>query len=394
MDGRSQQALGLLCAAQFMLVLDASIVAVALPSLQLGLEIPDRDLQYTITLYALTYGGFLVLGGRIADRWGRRRTFMTGLAAFGLASLGCGLAPSATALLVARAVQGAGAALTSPAALALLLDRFGQPDERTAAIGAWGAVSAAGGAAGLVAGGVLTDTLGWRSVFLINVPVCLVGISLAPRWLQEARGPREPLDLLGAVLVTAGLASLLFGLTALESQGLDAGSSGGALLAASVLLTAFAARLISARHPLVPLALFRRGRVTAANLTAATLAALIAAQNFFGSLTLQRVFGLSALLTGLAILPVTLFAFAGSAMAGTVERRLGRPLALAGSLAGMGVGFALLSGLSAQSSPWSVVPGFSAFGLGLGVGFVLVTEAATEGVDANLRGLASGMVNT
>lgn len=394
MDAKARQVLGLLCVVQFVTVLDASIVAVALPSLGQDLGVPESVLQYTITLYALTFGGLLVLGGRVADLVGRERTLLVGVVLFGLASACCGLAPSPEALLAARALQGAGAALVSPAALALLLDRFTAPDDRTTALGVWSAVSAAGGAAGLVLGGVLTDTFTWRSVFLVNVPVCLVAAVLALRWLPWRPGRRQPLDVLGALLITSGLAAATYGLTAFSEGGLTDPRTAVAGLGAGMLLAAFALRLTMARTPLIPLRLFGQENVVVANVGAAVLAALIAAQNFFGSLTLQRVYDLSALQTGLAILPVTLLAFVGSALAGRLEGSVGRRATVLAGLGCASLGLALLAGLSPDDSALSVVPGFAVFGLGLGVSFVVFTEAATDGVSDDLRGVASGVLNT
>ncbi|MEN0061468.1 MAG: MFS transporter [Myxococcota bacterium] len=352
------RALGLLCTVQFVLVLDASIVAVSLPQLRADLALPDHLLQYTLSLYAVGFGGLLVFGGRAADLYGRRRFLQLGIALFGLASMGCGLAANATALLAGRTMQGVGAALASPAALALVVDLFGEEDRRATVLGAWGAVSAAGGAAGLVLGGVLTDTVGWRWVFYLNVPVCLAAAGLTAIWLPERRSSGVALDAISAALVTLGLGAWTFGLTEVESRELASPSSGGAMLVGTALLITFVRRQRVVDNPLVPLDLFAPTLPRVANLGAAIIAALIAAQNFFGSLTLQRVLGRSAVETGFAILPVTILATLGSALAGMVVRRLGVRGALVTGLVVMGGGLGLLVGVDSAWSALDLAPGF------------------------------------
>src|SRR3954470_462272 len=253
-------ALILLTVTQFMVVLDVAIVNVALPSIQQQLDFSVEQLQWVTSAYALTFGGFLLLGGRVADLLGRRRVFIAGMALFGAASLAAGLAPSDTALIGARALQGLGAAIISPAALSILTTTFQEGAERNKALGIWGAVSGMGGAAGVLAGGVLTDSLSWEWIFLVNVPIGIAAVALAPALLRESRvvGVSRNFDLAGALTVTSGLVLLVFGLVKTTDYGWTSGRTLGALAGSALLLGAFVAIEARSKAPLVPLAIFRR----------------------------------------------------------------------------------------------------------------------------------------
>ncbi|WP_051580114.1 MFS transporter [Pseudonocardia acaciae] len=399
MTSRPALVLVLLCAAQFVVILDTTIVNVALPSIQadLGFASPS-DLQYVISLYALTFGGSLILAGRAADLVGRRRVFVTGLVVFVAASLACGLAAGPATLLAARAAQGVASAMVSAAALTLLTTSFPEGAGRNRALGAWGAVGGAAGASGLLFGGVLTDLAGWPSVFFINLPIGLVAAVSALRLLPGApaagRG-RSP-DLPGAVTVTAGLGLLIFGLTRAEQGGVLSGDTAGALIGSVALLAAFVLVERRVRAPLVRFGLFRVPGVAGANAAALLLNAIIASNLFFTTLYVQHVLGFTPLLTGLAFLPNSALVVAGSAVGSRLAGRLGTSPVLATGFGVLLVASLLLARVppTAASYPVHVLPGFALTGLGLGLAFVSVTIAATRGVDPRDQGLASGTVNT
>lgn len=322
---RRQRALLLLCMAQFMLILDIAIVNVALPPIAEDLGFSPGNLQLVVTAYALTFGGLLLLGGRLSDLLGRRNAFVWGLGLFTLASLGCGLAPSAAFLVAARAMQGVGGALVAPAALSLLTSIFPEGEERNRALGLWSAVAATGGAAGLLIGGVLTDLAGWRSVFLVTVPlgaiVALASLRVLPEGRPETGGGR--LDWAGAATATTGLVALVYGLGRGETEGFGEVSVVALLLSAVVLIAAFVVIELRVREPLVPFGLFRSPTLTGANLATLLLSAVIIGTNFFLTLYLQQVLSFSPLQTGLAFLPQTLAAAVASGVAARLVSRLG-----------------------------------------------------------------------
>lgn len=391
-------ALALLCAAQFMLILDTTIVAVALPSIRADLGFASQaDLQYVISLYAATFGGLLILAGRVADLLGRRRVFAAGLLAFAAASLACGLAPTSEALLAGRALQGVGAAMVSPAALSLLTALFAEGEERNRALGAWGSVGGAAGATGLVLGGVLTSAAGWEWLFFINLPIALGCAFAAPRLLPAAAAPEagRRLDLPGALTITLALGLLIFGLSRSEHTGFGSAATLGLLAGAAALLAAFVAIERRVRRPLVAFRLFRLPGVAGANVAMLLLNAVIASQLFFTTLYAQRVLGLSALETGLAFLTNSALVVVGSTLASRLIGRVGAGVVLAIGLAIIGASALLLSGVSADGTyAADVLPGFTLTGLGLGLAFVSVTVGATSGAGDRDQGLASGVVNT
>ena len=311
---------------QFVIVIDASIVNVALPSIGAHLHFSRDDLTWVVNAYTLTFGGFLLLGGRMADLLGRRRMFMLGLVVFSLASLAGGLAQSETWLIAARAVQGLGAAIVSPAALSIITTTFADGAERNRALGIWGAVAGAGGAAGVLLGGILTSGLSWRWVLFVNVPIGLVAAALAPRTLGESRREEagDSFDIPGAVAVTGGLALLVYAVVDAVNVGWGATRTIVCLAAAVVLLIAFVAIELRQRDPLVPFSIFRNRTLRGANIVGLLIGMSLFSMFFFISLYLQDVMGYSPIKTGLAYLPlaVGIIIAAGVASAARHPRRL------------------------------------------------------------------------
>lgn len=389
-------ALAVLCAGQFLMVLDVSIVNVALPSIQADLGISDGALQYVVSLYALTFGGLLIAGGRAADRYGRRRLFIMGMAIFVAGSLLCGMASNAATLFGGRALLGVGAAAVSPAALSLIVVLFAEGPARNRALSAWGAVAATGGAAGLLVGGMLTDTLGWEWVFFVDVVPGIAIIVVTLRLVPESRAEDAPrLDVPGAVLLLGGIGALIVGLARGQQAGFANTSVlatlGGALAATAV----FVVTERRSSHPMVDFDVFTNMTLTGSNVQAAAVSALIAAQGVFLSLYLQLVLGYSALNTGLAVLPLTVVAAVTSLLASRVIAAFGLRKTMVASLAVMCGSLVLFARLSVDSSyAVDLLPGLLLFGIGIGLGFVTFTIGATAGVDDRRQGLASGLLNT
>ena len=327
-------ALALLAMAQFVVVLDASIVNVALPSIGRELDFAQGDLSWVINSYTLFFGGFLLLGGRLADLLGRRRMFIYGMWLFALASLAGGLAQSDIWLIVARAVQGLGAALISPAALAIVTTTFREGAERNKALGVWGAVAGSGGAAGVLLGGILTESLGWEWVLFVNVPIGIAAALIAPRLLGESRDTsRGSFDIAGAVSVTAGLALLVYTLVDANDAGW-ASTQTLALGAVSLaLLAAFVAIELRTRHPLVPFSIFRQRTLRGANVVGLLLGMSLFSMFFFISLYMQQVLGYEPLKAGLAYLPLALTIIVSAGAASALVTRIGfKPTLIAGML--------------------------------------------------------------
>jgi len=395
-ERRRWLALVLLASAQFLVVLDASIVNVALPSIQRALNFSDSNLQWVVNAYVLTFGGFLLLGGRAADLFGRRRVFIGGLILFSLASLAGGLSTSEGTLIAARAVQGLGAAIISPAALSIVTTTFREGAERNKALGVWGAVAGAGGAAGVLMGGILTDSLGWEWVLFVNVPIGLAVAFLAPRLIEESRaeGERRGFDLVGAVLVTAGLALLIYTVVGTHTHGWGSGRTLGSLAVTLVLLVGFVAREATAGAPLVRLAFFRSLTLSSANVVGLLTGASLFSMFFFISLYLQQVLGYSPLRSGFAYLPLALTIFFAAGGASALVTRVGlRPILVSGLLF-VAMGLLLFSNIHADGTFLGdvLVPSLLV-AVGLGFSFVSVTLAATAGVRPQEAGLASGLIN-
>ena len=406
-DPRRWLALSVLCAAFFIDVLDFSIVNVALPDIQRELGFSQQGLQWVVSAYALTLGGFLLLGGRAADMLGRRRVFLAGLALFTLAALVGGFAPSPEVLIAARAFQGLGAAISSPAALSIITAIFPEGPERNRALGVLGAVGTGAVAAGVVLGGVLTDVAGWRWVLWINVPIGLAAIALTPALIPESRagvasegglrGLARRLDLPGAVSVTAGLLVLVYALSGAEGAGFASPKTLGGLTLALVLLVAFVFVESRVQNPLVPLGIFRSRTLTGANLSAFVVVGAYGGVFLVLSLYMQQVLGYSALATGLAFLPM---AFAGAAGSGVLGPRLvtrfGTGPGIVAGMIAMAAGFGLLSRVPTGGVAFAgdlLLPTLL-LAVGEGVAFAAFFVGAVEGVGDGEQGVASGLVNT
>jgi EmrB/QacA subfamily drug resistance transporter len=390
-------ALLLLAMTQFVIVIDASIVNVALPSIGKGLSFSRSDLSWVVNAYTLTFGGFLLLGGRLADLVGRRRMFIYGLVLFSLASLAGGLAQSESWLLVARAIQGLGAALVSPAALSLVTTTFSEGTERNRALGVWGAVAGAGGAAGVLLGGVLTSGLSWRWVLFVNVPIGVLAASLAPRLLVESRLEDEErsFDIPGAITVTAGLSLLVYALVDAVNAGWGSAATLLRLAGAALLLIAFVVIELRERWPLMPFSIFRLRTLRGANIVGLLVGMSLFSMFFFISLYLQDVLGFSPIKTGLSYLPLAVTIIITAGVASQLVTRVGfKPTLIAGLLF-VAAGLAWFAQVSPHGSFVADVLGPSLLAaVGLGLSFVTVTIAAVTGIQPHEAGLASGLINT
>jgi MFS family permease len=385
-----------LCAAQFVDVLGVTIVVVALPSIGAEFGLAGSGLQWVVSIYALCFGGFLILSGRAADHYGRRRLFRVGLALFAAASLACALAPSAVALVGARALQGLGAALVVPAALSLVTTTFSDPAERTRALAIWTAAAAAGGATGFVVGGPITQGLGWEWVFLFNLPFCVVSFGLAPHVLSESRdrAAGQPLDLWGAFTVTGGLVALIFAATHTAEAGFLAPTTLGAVVLATWLLYAFLRLEHRVPCPLVPPRLLRSSAPVAANLTAFSLTAVTSSAGVLHTLYLQQVLDLSPVTTGLVFVPLSTAVIAGSTVSPALTRRRGARATMTGGLLLVSLAMVVVCRVTAESGLALVMAAMILSGLGLGVAAVASTSTGTASASADQQGLASGLLNT
>jgi EmrB/QacA subfamily drug resistance transporter len=396
-DRRRWIALGLLAMAQFVVVLDASIVNVALPSIGRGLHFSQDSLSWVVNAYVLTFGGFLLLGGRAADLLGRRIVFIVGLVIFALASLAGGLAASPGWLIAARAVQGFGAALLSPAALSIVTTTFREGAERNKALGVWGAVAGSAGAVGVILGGVLTTAFGWEWVFYVNVPIGIAAALLAPRLIYESRADadRRRFDVAGAVTVTAGLSTLVYALVDAHKAGWGSLQTVGLLTLSIALLAAFVVIEQRSKAPLVPFRIFRLPTVTGANVTGLLIGASLFSMFFFISLYMQQVLGYSALKAGVSYLPLAVSIILSAGIASQLSTRFGfKPVLMAG-MAFVAAGLIWFAQVPTNGSYAANILGPSLLaGIGLGLAFVPVTIAAVAGVREREAGLASGLINT
>jgi EmrB/QacA subfamily drug resistance transporter len=386
----------LLAAAQFVVVLDASIVNVALPSIGTDLHFSQDSLSWVVNAYVLVFGGFLMLGGRLADLLGRRRIFVIGLLVFGAASLAGGLAQSEGWLITARAVQGLGAALLSPAALSLLTVTFAEGAERNRAMGVWGAVAGSGGAAGVLLGGMLTQWAGWEWVLFVNVPVSALAALFAFRILPESRtvGDRH-FDVAGAITVTAGLSTLVYALVDANQAGWGSTQTLGLGALAVALLASFVVIELRSHAPLIPFSIFRNRTITGANVVGLLVAAALFAMFFFISLYMQQVLGYDALKAGISYLPLAFGIIVSAGIASQLVTRIGfKPVLVMGLLLSAG-GLVWFAQVSPDGSYLgdilfpSIVLAF-----GLGFAFVPMTIAAVAGIEPAQAGLASGLINT
>jgi EmrB/QacA subfamily drug resistance transporter len=389
-------ALALLLGVQFMVVLDIAIVNVALPSIQTDLGFSQEDLQWVVSAYALFFGGFLLLGGRVADIVGRRRVFFAGLVVFGVASLLSALAWTDVALIGARALQGLGAAMVTPAALSILSVTFTEGKERNTALGAWGAVGAFGAVAGVLLGGVLTDWLSWEWIFYVNVPVALLGLALTPLLLNESRDAHvKSFDVPGATLVTSGLVVLVFAITQANEFGWSSIETIGLFAASAVLLAAFIGWEARTAEPLMPFSIFRLRTLVGANIVGLNMGTAMFAMFLMLTLYMQQVLAYSAMKTGVAYLAVAGTAIFWSALAAQLVTRIGVKPVLVAGMTFLSVGLIYFTQVSVDGSYLAdLLPGFLLIAVGLGFSFVPISIAALAGVRANEAGLASGLFNT
>ncbi len=395
-ERRKWLALGLLSAVQFMVVLDIAIVNVALPSIKVDLGFSQENLQWVISAYALLFGGFLLLGGRAADLLGRRRIFLVGVVVFTLSSFLAGLAWSEASLIGARAFQGLGAAIISPAALSILSVTFQEGRERNIALGVWGAVGGFGAAAGVLLGGILTDALGWQWIFRVNVPVGIVAFAVAPFLLTESRDAHvKRFDIPGAVLVTGGLSSLVYAITQAGVHGWTSGRTIGFFVASVVMLVGFVAWEARYPEPLMRLGIFRIRTVAGANVAGFILGTAMFSMFLMLTLYMQQVLGYSAMKTGVAYLAVAGSAIVWSAVAAQLVTRIGVKPVLTTGMAFLTAGLVFFTQVSVHGSyVTDLLPGFLLIGVGIGLAFVPISIAALAGVQPAEAGLASGLINT
>jgi EmrB/QacA subfamily drug resistance transporter len=396
-DPNRWKALAVLGVAYLMVVLDVSIVNVALPSIQEELDFTTEDLQWVVSGYALTFGGFLLLGGRMGDLLGRRKLFMAGLALFAVSSLLCGLSVSSGMLIAMRLVQGAAGAVLSPSVFSIVLVTFREGAERNKALGILGGIAGSGAAIGVLLGGILTEYAGWEWIFFVNVPIGLGALALVPRFVRESRADdlARHFDAAGAVTVTGSLMLFVFGLTQSTQYGWTSGQVIGSLVGFAVLMAAFLVIESRSDSPLVPLGFFKRRTLAGANLIGFGLGTTIFGMFFLLSLYMQIVLGFSALQTGVGYLAVALTAVAASGAAQALVTRLGVKPVLAAGLTMLGVGLILFTQVSVDGTYVAdLLPGFILVGMGLGFSFVPVSIAALAGVAGREAGLASGLINT
>ena len=390
-------ALALLAMTQFVVVLDASIVNVALPSIGKALDFSQDNLAWVVNAYTLTFGGFLLLGGRLADLLGRRRMFMYGLVLFSLASLLGGFAQSDIWLVIARGAQGLGAAIVSPAALSIITNTFAEGAERNKALGVWGAVAGSGGAAGVLLGGVLTQYLGWEWVLFVNTPIGIAAALLAPRLLDESRDEVEhrSFDVVGAISVTAGLVLLVYALLDAPQKGWGSTQTIVLAIVAVVILAGFVLWERGRRAPLVPFSIFRLQTLRGANVVSLLVAMSLFSMFFFISLYMQQVLGYDALKAGLSYLPLAGTIIISAGVASALVTRIGFKITLIAGMTFVTGGLLWFAQVPPNGSYVSDLLGpMLLAAVGLGFAFVPVTIAAVTGIRPDQAGLASGLVNT
>ena len=396
-DPRRWMALTVVCAAFFMTVLDVSIVNVALPSIGKALDFSRDNLQWVITAYAITFGGFLLLGGRAADLLGRRRVFIVGVALFTVASLVCGLAQSEGMLIASRAVQGLGGAIISPAALSIVMTSFEEGPERNKALGVWGALGGSGAAVGVLAGGVLTQYLSWRWIFFVNVPVGAVVLALTTRIIPESRreGAERHYDALGAVLVSGGLALLVYAISEAPNVGWATARTILLLVAAGVLLAAFLVNERRIDDPLMPFHIFRVRTVAGANIVGFLLGGVLFANFFVLTLYVQDVLGYSAIRTGVTFVATAGTAVVAAGIAQALTTRFGPKPIIAIGLVLLTAAMLWYAQIPVHGSFASdLLPGYVLVGVGIAFAYVPVSIASLAGVAEREAGLASGLINT
>jgi EmrB/QacA subfamily drug resistance transporter len=397
-DPNRWKALALVCVAFFMVVLDVSIVNVALPSIAVDLDFSQDTLQWVITAYSLAFGGFLLLGGRAADLFGRRKVFMIGMALFTLGSLACGLSGGAAGLIAFRAIQGLGGAIVSPATLAIINDAFSADGaERNKAFGIWGAVAGSGAAAGVLLGGVLTEYLGWEWIFFVNVPIGAAIIAFAPKLIHEGRveGVDRRVDPLAAILVTTGLVLFVYAMSEAPDAGWLSGQTILLTAAAVILIAFFFVNELRTHAPLVPLALFKRRPIAVANAVGALLGAALFSGFFVLTLYMQQVLGYSALKAGFAFLATAGMAVVASAASQALVTRVGVKPVMTTGMTLLALSYLWYTRMPADGTYWvDLFPAYFASGIGLAFVFIPLSLAALSGIEDRIAGIASGLLNT
>jgi EmrB/QacA subfamily drug resistance transporter len=391
------RAFAVLAVSFFMTIVDLTIVNVALPTIGRKLHFSETNLQWVVTAYALTFGGFLLLGGRAADLLGRRRIVMVGLAVFTAASLACALATTDSFLIAMRGLQGLGAAIVLPAALSIVMNMFDEGAERNKALGIWGGIGAGGATVGLIAGGLLTRYLGWQTIFFLNVPVGAAALLLAPRIVPESRleTARRRYDPFGAVTVTAGLLLLVYAVTKAPQSGWASGRTISLLSVAAALVVAFLAVETRVESPLLPLRLFRLRTLAGANAVGFLLGGSFFAFIFVGTLYMQQVLGYSAIQTGLAWLAASITSVALAGLSQALVTRVSAKLVMAGGMGLIGGGILWSTAVPVHGHFWANLAGpFFVAGAGTAFAFIPVSIAALAGVAEHEAGLASGLLNT
>jgi EmrB/QacA subfamily drug resistance transporter len=389
--------LTLLTLTQLLVVIDGSIVNIALPALKNGLDFSNTSLQWVITAYILSFGGMLLLGGRIADRFGRRKLLIAGTAGFTTTSLLLGLSQTSLMLIVLRSIQGVSAAVMASAALAILLTVFREGHERNRALSIWGLAGSAGGAIGVLLGGILTEQWGWRSIFLVNVPVGIVILSGMQRYLQEdtAKASAKPLDVPGAIAITSGIMGLIYALAQAPLIGWTAPTTVVSAIAGIILCAGFFFIEKRSPHPIVLLSIFRLRSVSAGNIAMLVLTAMGMGQFYFNSLYLQNILRYSSADAGLAFLPIPVAIAATIMFVPRLLKRFGYRHVLTIGVILMGVGACILTTFNETTSyVATIIPAFVLLGAGLGMGIVATNVAATSGVTHEQSGMVSGLVNT
>jgi EmrB/QacA subfamily drug resistance transporter len=396
-DPRRWKALAVLGIAYLMVVLDVSIVNVALPSIQTDLNFTPEDLQWVVSGYALTFGGFLLLGGRMGDLLGRRTLFMVGLGLFFVTSLWAGLANSDTMLIIARLAQGAAGAILAPSVFSIVSVTFAEGAERNKALGILGGIAGSGAAIGVLLGGVLTSYISWEWIFFVNLPIAAVALALVPRYVRESKadGLARHFDAWGAVTVTASLMLLVFGLTQSTNYGWGSWQTLGSLAGSAVLMAIFLAIEQRSHSPLVRLSIFRKRTLTGANVVGFLLGTMIFGMFFLLSLYMQQVLGFSAMETGVGYLAVALTVIVAAAASQAFVTRIGVKPVLTFGMGLLLAGLLYFTQVSADGSyAADLLPGFFLIGVGMGFSFVPISIAALAGVQGPEAGLASGLINT
>ena len=394
LDPRRWWTLGAVCVATFMLLLDVTIVNVALPDIQQDLGSSFQDLQWVVDAYALTLAAFLLTAGSLADRLGRRRVFVAGLALFSIASLLCGLSSSPTALNLSRALQGVGGAGMFATSLALLAAAF-SGRERGTALGIWGATTGASVAVGPLVGGVLVEHISWQSIFFVNLPIGVAAIAVTLRMVAESKDPHPaPIDWAGLVTFSAGLFALVFALVRGNSEGWGSPAIVGLLVGAAALLIAFVLVERHLEHPMLDLTLFRKPAFVGAAIVAFALSGSIFAMFLYLTLYMQNILGYSPLEAGLRFLPVTVLSFFFAALSGNLTERIPVRYLMGLGLGLVGVGLLLMSGLDADSGWTALLPGFLLAGAGVGLTNPAIASTAVGVVEPRRAGMASGVNST